>query len=565
MKASLPNQLTAHSPILSITVSGTEGDYIRTLLRNSIAKTDALTPKGMRTTKKKLKNESDMMAIYALPPKPVCALIGSLYDQERASGSPVIRAVNDEVTRLLMITKQLGIQDTKRPPCVKEREMPIFLTVGKRGGFVEIAVVRGEELSSIGKTEDGMQCPGFGKFTVVSKVVNRITDSETVRRSITAARNKAQRVMEGRGICLVLNYGDNCDEIFTGELLDELKEKGTGGLKGSDRPKVYNSPEQAASIGAAFLTACGGEGRMKIGPSLYQRVQDVVSCGVGFRIVTKSGDYIKTVFDVDRSLPAKYEFEISAAEVAAMEDGKGALGEVDEQELSVYEGRKAIEKTIAAASGLEVSIVQKFGREEKAWKGVPVFGNSSGMLQTSALKPLVFSRGDEDVACPHATITFTMDTAGMCNSKLVRDEIAIEQHTKAEEKGNRIWYYVLAFFVLLFAAISYRSYKVTYVFNYNVKKLHRYYAHVNKTLNNLQEAQYIVYEYQDREDKLWEKLEKKYGEKVLEPHEYPDIVEEEEEEEEEATQEKEGKEDEKKEGETQGQGDGGKSKTEPEL
>ena len=63
------------------------------------------------------------------------------------------------------------------------------------------------------------------------------------------------------------------------------------------------------------------------------------------------------------------------------------------------------------------------------------------------------------------------------------------------------------------------------MFSYNTKKLHRYYQYeVKKKLNSIQEARYIVYEYQDKEADLWAKLEKKYGIPVQEPGAYNDLV-----------------------------------------
>ena len=88
------------------------------------------------------------------------------------------------------------------------------------------------------------------------------------------------------------------------------------------------------------------------------------------------------------------------------------------------------------------------------------------------------------------------------------------------------------------------------VFDYNAKKLHTFYRHVKPkgAINPLHEARMLVYEYQDKEDLLWEKLEKKYGEKVLEPYEYVFEDEDEEEEEEGGAEGGEGKAEEKKSG-----------------
>jgi hypothetical protein len=116
------------------------------------------------------------------------------------------------------------------------------------------------------------------------------------------------------------------------------------------------------------------------------------------------------------------------------------------------------------------------------------------------------------------------------SSRIARDRQPIAKRHAQDVSSSWFWWKVVAVLVLVFGGITYRSYQMTTVFNYNARKLHRYYQfEVKKKIASYQEARYIVYQYRDKEDTLWEKLERKYGLPVKEPSIYNDLVDAEEE------------------------------------
>lgn len=71
-----------------------------------------------------------------------------------------------------------------------------------------------------------------------------------------------------------------------------------------------------------------------------------------------------------------------------------------------------------------------------------------------------------------------------------------------------------------------KSYWEEHVFERDTARVLRYYKHVLP--GSIQDgdeynARYLVWKYRGKKEKLWRLLEKKYGEPVLEVHEYPDL------------------------------------------
>ena len=73
-----------------------------------------------------------------------------------------------------------------------------------------------------------------------------------------------------------------------------------------------------------------------------------------------------------------------------------------------------------------------------------------------------------------------------------------------------------------------RSYWEEYVYKRDVKRLLTYYKHTipgSMADGDERNAMYLVWKYRHKKERLWRMLEKKYGEPVLQTHEYPDEVE----------------------------------------
>jgi hypothetical protein len=102
---------------------------------------------------------------------------------------------------------------------------------------------------------------------------------------------------------------------------------------------------------------------------------------------------------------------------------------------------------------------------------------------------------------------------------------SVVQATKSA-RNSAIRYYVgILVAVLFFGGFFARSYWEDHVFKRDTARLLRYYKHVipgsvqDGDYNN---ARYQVWKYRNKKEKLWKTLETKYGEPVLNIHEYKD-------------------------------------------
>ena len=420
--------------------------------------------------------------------------------------------------------KNNGVQDTKVPPCVKEGEVPIFIVVQSTGGKIEVAGVTCEELQAMGKTKAGQPVPAFNTAKVIAR--SNCDSKESLGTSIGEVWDRVQRIYENRGVAGFLdNMGLSADGIkkAVGEgMWSEMKEFGKD-------PFVVGIPDEAPAVGVCLVANSGGEGRVNIGRSKMMRAGDVVGREVGLRLTCKGKTEVKRILEVGRYMPARHEVEFTASATAYwFEKGSEAYGEADEEGMKEYEGRKNMTERREISENLKVEIVQREPGRDGAWTPLPMV-EDDGKLDYRPFRPLVFrnvSSPDVVKVCPCATFSLSMDSAGILGTKLTRSTLEIEEDVKAEEGGRRTWYWIMAVAILLAVGISWRSYHVTVVFDRRVTKLHTFYKYVNKTINPINEARYIVYEYNDDIGKLWEKLEKKYKIPVGEPSEYLEIIEE---------------------------------------
>lgn len=94
-------------------------------------------------------------------------------------------------------------------------------------------------------------------------------------------------------------------------------------------------------------------------------------------------------------------------------------------------------------------------------------------------------------------------------------------------RNSTLRYWIgLVLAVLFFGGFLVKSYWEEHVFERDTARLLRYYKHV--VPGSIQDgdqhnARYLVWKYRGKKDKLWRLLEKKYGEPVLDIHEYPEL------------------------------------------
>jgi len=100
---------------------------------------------------------------------------------------------------------------------------------------------------------------------------------------------------------------------------------------------------------------------------------------------------------------------------------------------------------------------------------------------------------------------------------------SVVQATKTAYRSAMRYYIGIGLAILIFGGLGVRSYYEEYAFNRDVKRVLAFYRHVvpgsiaDGDQNN---ARYLVWKYRSKKDRLWNMLEKKYGEPVLYPQDY---------------------------------------------
>ena len=97
-------------------------------------------------------------------------------------------------------------------------------------------------------------------------------------------------------------------------------------------------------------------------------------------------------------------------------------------------------------------------------------------------------------------------------------------------RNSKLRYYIgVLLAILFFGGFLVKSYVEEKIFERDTKRLLAYYKHVvpgSIMDGDLHNAQYLVWKYRGKKDKLWKRLETKYGVPVLHVNEYDDLEEE---------------------------------------
>mmetsp|Transcript_3192 Transcript_3192/g.6460 ORF Transcript_3192/g.6460 Transcript_3192/m.6460 type:complete len:763 (+) Transcript_3192:38-2326(+) len=524
----LPPSLSAHSPIVSISTTRTMGDLQRSVIQSSLNATDSLPSSSQGVMNIKKKEREGREVVYSLTPRIIGAVAGTMHLSGAGGmrdGESFMDGVNTFIMKAIRRTgRKYGTQEqNKVPPCIRESEVPIWVVVMSEGGGYEVAGVKCEELQSMGKNKKGKPIPGFASVKVISR--SFAPSSSSLGKAVNEVWNRIKRIHENRGIVGFLhdvegwNAQGDVKECVGVEVFEEMGEMG-------EKPLVTRIDDKAVTAGMCIIANSGGEGRIKIGRTGNMMIADVVGREVGIRVECKGKTEVKRILEVGRYMPAKHEVDFTAVFTACWYNGGDEVeyGKADDDATKAYEGRKNIKEKRELARELNVEVVQR-GSGDDEWEALPLV-EEDGRLDYRPFKPLVIGGEDDPTVCPNATLTLGMDSGGIISTRLIRSNLEIEEDVKMVEGDRRMWWWVGGICAFIALAISWRSYHVTYVFDRNVLKLHTFYKFVNKTINPLNEAKYIVYEYNDNIEVLWEKLERKYGIPVEEPTAYFDIIEE---------------------------------------
>jgi hypothetical protein len=93
-------------------------------------------------------------------------------------------------------------------------------------------------------------------------------------------------------------------------------------------------------------------------------------------------------------------------------------------------------------------------------------------------------------------------------------------------RNSKLRYYIgILVAIVFFGGLLFKSWYEQHVFERDTARLLAYYKNVvpgSISDGDLHNAQYLVYKYRNKKEKLWKNLEKKYGAAVLEEHEWAD-------------------------------------------
>lgn len=430
----------------------------------------------------------------------------------------LIRVVMGEVKRLA------DNRDQKGKKCRSANEQPVILTVGLTASGYDIHFLQ------VGNMGNGI-FPFETINTIASSCAlssSAVTDFDDALSSLIKIFSRA---LPGRRPCAVVTYGSEADQA---EVHKKMKANtalrqlhATHSSPDGQAPNLFFTAPNVVSIGTAALAA-STEGRLP-GGAIAER--PVASWAVGIRLnffgAGKPGK-VRTVFDYDRRLPASYDIDISAAECAAARARGGScmIPDADDKDVKKYSQSKHIPDRETAAKALEFQIVQKVRRGGKyadenddcGW--VPVGG---------PLKPLVYlevkqdkdgeETEGEEIGRENATLNISVNTTGLIVTKLGGDRESVVQYTRTARSDKVKYYLGILFAILFFGGFAAKSYWDEYTLNRDAERLMAYYKHITPDklgADNIRNARYTVYRYRANLDRLWRRLEVRYGYKVPE-------------------------------------------------
>ena len=483
----------------------------------------------------------------------LCALAGSLLPPiDGGSPSALLQRV---LTVRQASRKEFQKTVAQDPEAIWDDEVTLILVGMTEDGIETMAVqISSENLRNVSAL--------FSDFKVISNVSYQTPDPVSLLEKCAKELEAQVELIasEADGPAGIVFYGAPAHQS---KLHDQWEK-----ITPSEWKKVplITTKTDAVALGAAvfggvshgrstMLRSAGGGAKGRLEMAI--QVQDVAFTAVGVRI-NYHGDNrpskwepVKTIFDFDRRVPAgPFNLEFSAAECAVHKSG-ASVGLNEEQLLKAIkdnEGSKNISLREEAALHLRVQVVQKWTRDGE-WMPVG-----------DVMKPLVITDVEDESqqeACESVTLELSLGVTGMITSCLVGDRYvfydplecsvsltsrllfshhtvrslaflccrqSVVQATTSARNSTIRFYGGILLAVLFFGGLMVRSYREEYVFNRDVERLMAYYKHAipgSLADGDLRNAQYLVYKYRNKKERLWQLLEKKYGEPVRQTHEWP--------------------------------------------
>jgi len=374
----------------------------------------------------------------------------------------------------------------------------------------------------------------YGNYKVISSVAFQHPDPAS---KISDAWKELQNSLEllhpeSEGPVLVVAYGTGTQQKEIKKHLDAILDADED-FKGTP---ILSTREEAVARGAAVLGA-NSHGRIqKLGlkkedskkkiAQMALSVQNVATCALGI-CLNYHGDNpdtwlpIKTIFDFDKRVPAgPFPIELSGAECAAIRANNGELPEDQALEMTrKFEGVRKIPQREEGALNVRIKVLQRLERGGK-WEQI-----------SDTIKPLVIQDPEDEkkeIACESAVLELSLAPTGIIITSLQGDGKSVVQANKSA-RNSAIRYYVIVFLVVAFVGgFLVKSYLEEYFFDRDVDRLVAYYSHVmpdSMMAGDRHNAMGVVWKYRYNKQKLWRRLEAKYGVPVRQPWEWDGVKE----------------------------------------
>ena len=412
--------------------------------------------------------------------------------------------------------------------------LPIVVMAGMTEDGVELTAVQLKNPNAsfgIGN----VHCP-FGEMRVVSSVAYQSTKSVAlVNKALVELSDNVDEICpeleDDGGVVAMVTYGTIAKQL---QLKDALN-KALNGIKGDEvwntRMEFLSTQEDAVAVGTSVLAGVShsrllpeatedGKGSR---PSVV--VKNVAPCAVGISYSFDSGKSFsepKVIFEYDRRVPAgPYKIDFSAAECVALKKDPTLLNDSEKlyEEAEKWNKSKHNSLREEAALSLKVIIKQQFERNGK-WRE----------LGFDATPLIIKSDEDEDEAAePQAieksTIEVSLDSIGFLSFQLESDGQTIAQADKAA-KSSKFWKWVrIIGAIAFFGGFMAKSYLDERNREICANKVLAYYKRASPNSINdgdKHHAHYTCYKYRGKHEKLYKKLEKKYGFEMKEVDEWND-------------------------------------------
>mmetsp|Transcript_11461 Transcript_11461/g.23475 ORF Transcript_11461/g.23475 Transcript_11461/m.23475 type:complete len:888 (+) Transcript_11461:175-2838(+) len=486
--------------------------------------------------------------------RPVAAAVGSLAPRSDNGASPKLlqkigekmNAVNKERQKRSMMAEARG----EEPDGPTGPFHPVLIYAGSTAEGLEMQAV---QLSKVQDMEEVDGLAPFGDFKVITSVAYRTNDPiGKVKQALNVLTANIDETMpdlfeDDGGPVSFVTFGTIASQLKMREALTKALAASSDEDWSSGTIPFQSTREECVATGAALLAAVShgrlttvvteqrrdGKQRAKGKPGVAVQNSSCSAVGVRYNYfgderADKWSD-VRTIFDFDRRVPAgPYAIDFSAAECAAISanDGKDMEEDALVDASKQLSGAKHIPVREEAALGLRVQIVQRLER------GGP------WIKVGDVMKPLTMTKESEDdeddtkkeidaepFACESSVLELSVNPVGMLTNAFISDGQSVVQATKSARNSTIRYYVGIVLAILFFGGFMVKSYMEEKIFDRDVERVLAFYKHAapgSISDGDERNARWLVYKYKGKKDKLWRRLEAKYGVPVRHSWEWED-------------------------------------------